>query len=87
MNLRYIDKNSEHSSIFTIHDLVKHSKPGKPQPALGLPRFTADDTSCVPSTPEDYIQRTKSLRGNEEQLCAGVIQPHNKVSNNSISLD
>ena len=61
-----------HSNIFKIHDLVKHSKPRKPQPTLELSRFTADDKIWVASTLKDYIQRTKSLGGNEEQLLVSL---------------
>ena len=81
MNLRYMERNSDHSYIFTIHDLVKHPKTVKPDPALELPKFTADDRICVASTRKDYIHRTNSVRGNEEQLFVSFIQPQNKVLN------
>jgi len=45
-----------------IPELVKHSKPGTPQPLLKIPFFRANPRRCPATTLDRYMQVTTSLR-------------------------
>ena len=85
MNLGQVRRHPDTSYIFAIDQLVKQSAPGRAQPVLRLPRFVADSTLCVATVLDEYIVRTSSLRGEEQQLFISYAKPHHRVSKDTIS--
>lgn len=73
------------SYIFCIDQLVKQSAPGREQPVLFTPRFVADSKLCIATVLDEYIDRTSSLRGEEQQLFISYAKPHHGVSKATIS--
>lgn len=85
MNLQTMHLDNNSSYVFYISQLVKQSAPARDQPVLVIPRFPPDDCLCVASVLDEYLKRTAPIRKNESQLFLSVIQPHHKVSKESIS--
>ena len=72
------------SYIFCIDQLVKQSAPGRAQPVSLIPRFVADSTLCVATVLDEYIVRTSSLWGEEQQLFISHVKLHHGVSKDTI---
>ena len=85
MNLGQVRRNPDTSYVFCIDQLVKQSAPDRAQPVLLIPRFVADTTLCVATVLDEYIVRTSSLRGEEQQLFISYAKPHHGVSKDTIS--
>ena len=85
MNLGQVHRNPDTSYIFWIDQIVKQSAPGREQPVLFIPRFVADSKLCVATVLDEYIDRTSSLRGEEQQLFISYTKPHHGVSKDTIS--
>lgn len=85
MNLGQMHKNPDTSYNFCIDQLVKQSAPGREQPVLFIPRFMADSRLCVATILDEYLDRTSSLRGEEQQLFISYVKPHHGVSKDTIA--
>ena len=72
------------SYTFVISKLVKQSKPGRVQPIVKLPAYTADKRLCVVHTLREYLDRTEPIRGEEKQLFVSYMKPHKGVSCDTI---
>lgn len=68
-----------------ITDILKTSIPKSTQPILQLPFFTEKTNLCAATTILHYIERTKSLRGNESYLFITTTKPHKRVSTQTLS--
>ena len=73
------------SYVFHIDRLVKQSAPGRDQPVLNIPRFSSESQLCVATVLEEYVNRTSSLGGKEQQLFISFARPHHGVSKDTIS--
>lgn len=58
-----------------IEDRIKTSGVNRTQPVLRLPRFTERPSLCVASCIETYLEKTKAIRGNEQQLFLTIKNP------------
>ena len=84
MNLGQVCRNPDTAYIFCIDQLVKQSATGRAQPVLLIPRFVADSTLCVATVLNEYIARTSSLQGEEQQLFISYVKLHHGVSKDTI---
>nr|CAH7712577.1 unnamed protein product [Callosobruchus chinensis] len=66
-------------------DRVKTYGPGRLQPLLIFPLFKTKQELCVATTIVDYINKTKSLRNNEETLILTRKKPYHPASSQTIS--
>ena len=67
-----------------IKDLIKTSRPGADQPYVFFPIFENKEL-CITTTLLQYIEITKSIRGNVKQLIISFKNPHREVGTQSIS--
>ena len=72
------------SIIIYIGDKVKQSKPGLKQIKLWLHKCSEDKNNCVATTMQVYLQRTTSLRS-DEQLFISFLKPYKSVSKSTIA--
>lgn len=68
-----------------ISDLLKTSAPKKEQPRLCLPFFDNNPELCVASTLLHYVEVTKPLRGNTENLFITYKKPFHATTTQSLS--
>lgn len=68
-----------------IPDSIKTSGPGKYQPLLILPRFDEKPELCVALTIENYLERTKTLRGPITKLFITCKKPYRAATSQTIS--
>lgn len=64
---------------------LKQSRPGYNPPLIELKAYAVDKALCVYRALEEYIERTKQLRGNEDTLFISYVKPHKKVTSSTIS--
>ena len=64
---------------FPMDQIVKQSRPGKPQPVLVLPAYPADRRLCVVTYLREYLERTKNIR-NSNRLFVSYCKPHNSIT-------
>lgn len=64
---------------------LKQSKPGRPVPYVTLKAFTPDRSLCVVHTLKEYIDRTRTLRNEEQSLFISYLKPHAAVTSSTIS--
>ena len=70
---------------FFLSDNVKQSRPGKPGLVVELAPYPPDRRTCIITVLKEYIKRTKTLRGTEQQLLVSYMAPHTKVSRDTIA--
>ena len=70
---------------FTFDQLLKQSRPGYVTPNVRLRSYTPDTKLCVCSTLQEYLVRTKALRGDVKQLFISYVKPFRPVSSSTIS--
>lgn len=71
--------------IIKVTKLIKTSKPGSHLSDIHLPAYNKDKSLCVVDIYNEYIKRTKSLRGQYTKLFIMTMKPHKPVSKNTIS--
>lgn len=82
-----IDYLVQHNSVYSfrfIH-LTKTARIKKPRPDLTFFPFPEDSKLCVCKCIDEYITRSKSLRGKETRLLISYIKPHNVVGPSTVS--
>lgn len=79
-----ITRNEEGYSV-KIPELIKSSRLGAPQPLFHLPRFKNKPELCVASTLECYLDRTRDLRGEVENLVLTTRKPHSAAATDSMA--
>lgn len=84
ISLRNVIIESSFISI-KIPDLLKTSRIGAKQPCLVLPFFTQRLEVCPANALSTYIEKTKDLRGEIEQLFISFKKPHKAVGSQTIS--
>ena len=70
---------------FSLPEHVKQSRPNFKTPSVKYLRRTPSTKLCVCSHLTEYIRRTKSLRGAETKLFISFVNPHKRVSRDTIS--
>ncbi len=71
--------------VFVVLDkLTKTSKAGKPRINISLPSYSQDDTLCVVNCLKTYLQRTKSIRGDNRRLFLSYVPPHKAIGAETI---
>ena len=71
--------------VIHIANKLKHTRPGYHQKPLELPYFQADEKLCVVKCLKGYIERTKDLRQNCDQLLLCHARPHGPASKYTVS--
>lgn len=71
--------------VFKIKKLLKTSRPGKHLSDLELCAYTPDETLCIFSYLNAYIERTEKLRGDNSQLLISYQKPFAPVSTDTIA--
>lgn len=71
--------------IIPITGLVKQSRPNNNKVSLYLKPFLENRNLCVVKTIEQYLERTKSIRGDENKLFISFNKPHRAVTRSTIS--
>ena len=69
---------------FQIKDLLKTSKPGHHFGQLEFHAYTEDKKLCIIQVLKEYINRTRSLRGESTQLLLSYCKPHKPVTSETI---
>ncbi len=70
---------------FVIPDLLKHTKPGSHQKPIVISAYPTDKRLCIVSVLRIYLEKTKSVRGNETQLLLSYRKPYKRVSRDTVS--
>lgn len=84
ISLKGMVKDSDSYTLY-YSDLLKQSRRGRNNPILILRKYTPDARLCVVTALEEYIERTKVLRGLETRLFISFIKPYKLVSSATIS--
>lgn len=85
MELPNIHFNTQ-GGVITVPKKIKTSAPGRKQPCFVLPFFPSDKSVCVASTLQYYIEKTQSLRTQEEEaLFLTFNSPHRPCSTQTLS--
>ena len=73
------------SCVFTIHKLLKTSRPGKHVTDLTFTAYPPDSRLCPIVCLSEYVKRTSKLRTGCDQLLVSIQKPHKSVSTHTIS--
>ena len=73
------------SCVFTIHKLLKTSRPGKHVTNLTFTAYSPDNRLCPIVCLSEYVKRTSTLRTGSDQLLVSIQKPHKPVSTHTIS--
>ena len=84
LSLENIVKTTD-SYVLQYSRSLKQSTPGKPVPNIVLRQYNQDKRLCVVDTLNEYINRTRDLRGNVTALVISYLKPHCAVSTSTIS--
>ena len=76
---------NEEECIFYFTKLLKASKPEKHQSPLVLKAFVPKEQICPIKVLKECVKRTKSIRGQDNQLLISYQQPHRGVKTDTIS--
>lgn len=76
---------SDTSCVFNLTSHIKTSKPGKPASAITVQEFKQDCCMCPIKTLKEYLKRTDTIRGDEQQLFISFVKPHKSVTRDTIS--
>lgn len=78
-------RKDETSFTLYYNGLLKQSRKGKPNPVVILKKYSPDRRLCVYNVLEEYLLRTKVLRGEEKRLFISYIKPYKHVVSTTIS--
>ena len=84
LNLRGY-RNTPEGVVFTPTALAKQAKPGRIMKDFFFPRFIENERLCPVQSLTLYIERTRELRGNNDQLFISFIKPHHPVTSSTIA--
>jgi site-specific recombinase XerD len=76
---------SDSSCQFQVLEHLKTSKPGGSPTVIRFQKYDQDANICPLLTLAEYLKRTKSLRGDEDQLFISYLKPYKAVSHDTIS--
>lgn len=78
-------KLTDEQCIFYFTKLLKTSRPGKHQAPITVKSFTPNVQLCPINVLNEYVKKTKPLRGKETQLLISYQHPHKGVKTDTIS--
>ena len=78
-------RNTPEGALFIPTALAKQSRPGRDIKEFFFPKFTGNEHLCPVRSLNLYIERTRELRGDNEQLFISFIKPHHPVSSPTIA--
>ena len=85
IKISQISRNDGHLLI-KVPDKVKTSAPGRRQPLLSFPRFSACESLCIATLIETYLDKTKNLRTEKcDSLFISFRKPFNAVGVQTVS--
>lgn len=84
IKIKNITLDSEKIQI-KIDDLIKTSRPGAYQPLIVLPFIKENHKICPALCLKAYLERTTSLRNQEDYLFISYQKPHKKVVSQTLS--
>jgi len=67
---------SDTSCVFNLTSHTKTSKPGQSALAITIQVFKQDCRLCPIKTLKEYLKRTDTIRGDEQQLFISCVKPH-----------
>ena len=70
---------------FRIGDIVKQTRPGNHLSEIELPAYLHDKRLCIVSILNDYLSKTKDVRGKTTQLFISYTRPFKAVSKSTIA--
>ena len=73
------------SCVFNLTSHTKTSQPGQPASTITIQEFKQDCRICPIKTLREYLKRTDTIRGDEQQLFISFVKPHKSVSRDTIS--
>lgn len=78
---------NDESITIKIDDLIKTSKPGSCQPLIQLPFIRENPKICPALTIQNYLEKTKSLRGtyDDNHLFISFRKPYKKVTSQTLA--
>lgn len=87
--LRYLDLRNMYLTLnmvkFSVGDVLKQTRPGKHLNELEFPAYPTDPRLCTVQVINEYITRTKPLRGTVTVLFITTVKPYKVASKNTIS--
>lgn len=84
LTLQNLRKGSDYYVLY-YSDSLKQCKPGRPVPYMKINCYTPDRRLCVFHSLQEYINRTSSLRNDENKLFISYMKPHKAVTTSTIS--
>ena len=78
-------RNTPEGVIFTPAALAKQSRPGREISEFFFPKFRGNECLCPVRSLNLYVERTRTLRGDTEQLFISFIKPHHAVTSSTIA--
>ena len=76
----------KNKATFHFHKLYKSWRKGQPPPSVFYHSFPEELELCVVETLEEYLERSKSWRINDQtQLLLSILKPHKAVVSSAIS--
>ena len=78
-------KKDENSYTMYYSGLLKQCRKGKANPVVTFKKYTPDRRLCVYSALDEYISRTKNLRGSQTRLLISYIKPYKFVVSATVS--
>ena len=83
LDIRYMTL-TESSCSFSISKPVKQTRPGTHVHDLVFQAYLKDPRLCIVECLQEYVTRTKPLRGEETQLLISFVKPHKAVAKDTI---
>ena len=77
-------KKTQDRYVLELDEALKHTRPGTPLEPIIIKAFPHDKNLCVFTTLEEYIERTREHRNNEDRLMISYVKPHKAVTRDSI---
>lgn len=81
-NIKFVGREK---AIIFISDRIKTSGRNPIQPTLEIPKFPENQNLCALSTLQNYISRTKQIRGHSDYLILTIKKPHHSAQSQTIS--
>lgn len=78
-------RETEQGVVFRMKHQLKHNKPGEPLSVIRLAKFSQDTRLCPVQCLKRYVERTKDMRGEIDQLLISTVKPYRAVGRETVS--
>ena len=78
-------KLTDSKCVFFVDSLVKQSKRGNHVAPLEFLAYPVNKSLCIVDTIQEYLARTKSIRGDEDKLLLSYMKPHKHISKDTLA--